>query len=413
MPTPSTVRATEQRPAAPATLRAEVLRTPAQWSDASVVAAWTELCRRYSGLEVLFQSPEWFAHLGQVEPEAGRRVIVVRDQTGAIVALGALAEEQTRLGLDIGAHTLGAFHFRSLALLGGQPLAPPDRAVLAVFLAALVDELADDQCLLMPRLAQGGLFHRVAESIGGEGRFFTYAPAIAGGGLIHSLALRSTFAAYEREHFSGKQRGNMRRRLKSLERELGSARLRRFSAPDEVAPFLADARAVSQASWQFATVGPHFERSEDWERKLGDLARRGVLRSYVLYAGERPVAFVLGYQRSDVFYHVKTGYDRSLSRLAPGIALLCLVLEELGETGRPQRVHFMFGDTDYKRDFADQHVPSDELMLLPRTLGNVVRCRVHADFRAAVTFARDRIRRLAPLKRAAARPAPPLTVRPL
>ncbi len=393
----------------PPLFTAEVLHSPAQWSDATVAAAWRELCGRYGGLEVLFQSPEWFAHLGR-EKTNGRRVIVVRDAERTIVALGAVSEQTTELPLTVGARSFGGFRMRALVLLGGQPLAPPDRAVHEVFLAALRDELGDDDCIVMPMLARRSLFHHVvADEVRADPRLFGYAPATPGSGETHSLTMSSTFAAYADVHFTSKQRGNMKRRLHLLERELGPVRLRRFAAADEVAPFLADARMVSAASWQYATVGPHFDPSEDWEQKLADLAQRELLRSYVLYAGERPVAFVLGYGRGDVFYHVKTGYDRSLSRLAPGIAILWLVLDDLGRAGRRQRVSFMFGDAEYKRLFANVHLRCDELMLVRRTVRNAVACATHAAFRAAVGFARDRVRRLAPLRRAGAGEAAPAT----
>lgn len=381
------------------TLTAEVLATESEW--AAVESSWNDLCRRHGGLEVLFQSPEWFAHLGRVQPEGRRRVIVVRDDERRIVALAALHEQVTALKFDVGARELGGYRLRAWVLLGGEPLAPPDRRLLDAFFAALVGELGDADCIMMPMLVRGSQFHTyVTEFVATDRGLLTYAPAIPGGGRTHALEMEGTFDKYAAAHFNSKQRGNMRRHLKVLERELGPARLRRFAAPEEVEPFLADARIISRASWQYAAVGPHFETTEDWQRKLDDLARRGVLRSYILYAAERPLAFVLGYQRSDVFYHVKTGYDRSLSKLAPGIAILSSILDDLGKAGRPQRVNFMFGDTEYKREFANVHHDCDELMLLPRNLGNVIRCRSHAAFRAAVVFARDRVRRLAPLRRA-------------
>src|SRR3712207_8419763 len=40
------------------------------------------------------------------------------------------------------------------------------------------------------------------------------------------------------------------------------------------------------------TVGPHFEPNGNWEERLSDLSRRGLLRSYILFAGDRACAFV-------------------------------------------------------------------------------------------------------------------------
>ena len=383
-------------------LAAEVLRSPSQWADPTFEAQWKGLCGRHGGLEVLFQSPEWFAHLGRDSSASRRRVIVVRDGD-QIVAVGAVHGREMDLPFDVGARHFGGFRLPGLVLLGGEPLAPPTRAVHDAFFTALVGELEEDQCVVMPMLGREAFFRRYVDDwVRANRGFFSYVPETAGHGLTHSLTLSSTFEEYLNVHFNSKQRSHMKRRLKLLDDALGTVRLARYDSPSDVRAFLDGAQAVSRASWQFATVGPHFEASENWDDKLGDLARRGLLRSYILHAGERPVAFVLGYQRSDVFYHVKTGYDRSLSKLAPGIDLLSLILHDLGATGRPQRVNFMFGDTEYKREFANVHVQSDELLLVRRNLRNVLRCGSHAAFRAGVTFARDRVRRLVPLRRATA-----------
>lgn len=383
-------------------LSTEVLRSAEQWTAPAVVAAWNALCDRHGGIEVLFQSPEWFAHVGRSEPESRRRVIVVRDRQRAIVALGALQVEDIELKFDVGARELGRFAVRGPVLLGGEPLAPPDRAIHDAFFSALVGELGGADCLTMPMLPRDSFFRDlVDEWVRAHRQFFLYAPAIPGGGRIHALRLDATFDDYARTHLTSKQRGNIRRHLKALEHALGPLELRRFTGPDDVAPFLADAERVSKLSWQYATVGPHFPAAENWQAKLVDLAERGVLRSYVLYAAKRPLAFVLGYHRSDVLCHVKTGYDRSLAKLAPGIAVLWLLLDDLSQLGRPQRLNFMFGDTAYKQQFANVHVESDELLMLRRTLSNVLRCGAHAAFRSGVTFARDRIRRVMPLRRAA------------
>ena len=380
-------------------MRTEILRAPAQWSAQPIDQAWQALCRRHGSLEVLFQSPAWFAHLAETRPAARQLLIVVRDDDGAPVAVMPLQKGHVDLDFVVGARQLGRFRLPCLILLGAEPLAPAESSVHQELLGALFGELGGDECVVMPMLSRQSPFRRAVDDwVGAHRDFFLYAPAIPGSGLVHALTVATTFEDYLGTHFNSKQRSNMKRRLKLLGKEVGTVRLQGYGAPDEVAPFLAAARPVSEASWQFAAVGAHFDAGEDWERKLGDLARRGLLRSYVLFAGERAVAFVLGYQYAGVYYHVKTGYDRSLAKLAPGIGILYLLLEEIGKL--PFKINFMFGDAEYKQEFGNLHQRSDELILLRRTARNLVRWSSHAAFRAGVTFVRDRIRRLRPLRRA-------------
>lgn len=383
-------------------MKAEILRSPSEWSAPSVERAWSSLCRRHGRLEVLFQSPEWFGHLGQQHPDARRLVIIVQGVDEEIVALGALSAQSVDLDFVVGAREFGRIRLPSLVLLGGEPLAPASREAHDAFFAALADELGD-RCLMMPMAVRDGLFRRFVENrVRRDRRFFLYAPPIPGHGRTHSLSMTSGFADYAQTHFNSKQRSNMKRRLKLLGQELGPVRLQRYRTLDEVCMFLDSARRVSALSWQYSTVGEHFEPSENWDNKLADLARRGVFRSYVLFTGDRPVAFVLGYQYADVFYHVKTGYDRSLSRLAPGIGLLYRMLEDLGTGHSRARVNFMFGDAEYKEEFGNAHVHSDELIMLQRTARNRVACSAHSAFRSGVTLARKHIRKIAPLRRVTA-----------
>jgi CelD/BcsL family acetyltransferase involved in cellulose biosynthesis len=380
-------------------VRTEILRAPSQWSAPAIDEDWRALCRRYGSLEVLFQSPAWLGHLDATRPPAPELVILVRDDSDAIVAVMPIRKEHVDLDFVVGARQFGRFRLPCLMVLGAEPLAPPDARVHQALLSALVGELGGDECIVMPMLSRQSPFRRAVDDwVRAHKEHFLYAPAIPGSGEVHALDLPTSFDDYAASHFNSKQRSNMKRRLKLLGKELGAVRLVRYSTPDDVAPFLAAARPVSEASWQFATVGPHFDAAEDWQRKLADLARRGVLRSYVLDAGERPVAFVLGYEYGGVYYHVKTGYDRSLAKRAPGIGLLYLLLEELGKSA-PFKINFMFGDAEYKQEFGNVHQRSDELILLRRNARNLVRWSSHAAFRAGVTYARDRIRKLRPLRR--------------
>jgi CelD/BcsL family acetyltransferase involved in cellulose biosynthesis len=382
------------------------LCTPAEWRAPDVQEQWKALCRASGHLDVLYQSPEWFEHLIHESGGAGQLVAAIYDGHGARVGLVPIRRHHVDLDFVIGARVLGRSRLDSFLVLGAEPLLPPEPAAYECLLAALSPELGRDHCINFPMLARDTFCRRFLDQwLTAHRDFFVYAPAIPGAGETHSLRLDVAFDKYLAAQFNSKQRNNIKRRVKLLQERLGPLHLAGCRAPDEVAAFLAASRPVSEASWQYATVGPHFEADVRWEDKLQDLARRGVLRSYVLFAGERACAFVLGYQHSGVFYHVKTGYDRSLAKLAPGIVLLYLLIEELARDPLPVEINFGFGDADYKREFGNVHAHSDELLLLPRTLRNLARWGAHASYRAGVTFVRDQLRRLAPQRRPTAAPA--------
>lgn len=388
-------------------MKIEILRSPEEWRAPSIQEPWKALCRSSGNLEVLFQSPDWFEHVAQLEPRKKQTLIVVRDDSGAVVGVAPLVREEAELDFAVGARSVGRIHLPSLALLGAEPLMPPDAALSERLLSTLEAETRRDEILVMPMVARDSPFRRHLEAwLRARRDLFAYSPAIPGAGVTHSLTLESTFEKYMTKHFDSKARRNIKRRVKLLGERLGTVRMQRYTTPDDVGPFLTQVKPVAEASWQHVTVGPHFAANGNWEEKLGDLARRGILRSYILFASDRACAFVLGYEYAGVFYHVKTGYDRSLAKLGPGIGILYLLLEELGRAGQRVRINYGFGDADYKRDFGNEHLDRDQWMVMRRNARNLASWALHASFRVGVTFARDRIRPLIPLRRAAAPTTP-------
>lgn len=380
----------------PSRWRVQRLRSAVEWEQPEIQAHWRTLCQRSGYLDVLYQSPEWFAHLDA----AGKEVLALY-RGERRVGLVPVCRHPFDLDFVIGSRQLGRIRLPSLRVLGAEPLLPPEPTARDCLLSALTQALPVGGCVNFPLLPRDSAWRPLVEEWATHAGYLLYAAEVPGAGATHALRLESS-GALSRQ-FNSKQRNNIKRRLKLLAQAEGPLRLVRYATVEEVAPYLAAAEPISRASWQFATVGPHFEPEVDWPTKLTDLARRGLLRSYVLFAGNRACAFVLGYDYGGVFYHVKTGYDRSLARLAPGIALLYLLIEEQASRELPCTINFGFGDTDYKREFSNLHVVRDELLLLPQTLRNRLLCRGHAHFRAAIASVRDRVRRYAPLRR-----APPL-----
>jgi CelD/BcsL family acetyltransferase involved in cellulose biosynthesis len=115
-----------------------------------------------------------------------------------------------------------------------------------------------------------------------------------------------------------------------------------------------------------------------------DVARRGLLRSYVLYGANAPCALVLGYQFGDVFHYAEIAYDQTFGRFSPGTALLYLLIEDLTGHRSPRLVNFGIGDAGYKREFSNIHAEDASVLLLPKNAANAVRRRCHGAFRSLV-----------------------------
>ena len=78
-------------------------------------------------------------------------------------------------------------------------------------------------------------------------------------------------------------------------------------------------------------------------RELTDLAERGLLRCYVLTAGDRTCGICVGYQGRDTLHHIQTGYEPSFAKYSPGTVLHYLLYEDVILSRPPKRDSFGYG----------------------------------------------------------------------
>jgi hypothetical protein len=381
-------------------LSAELLVSPAAWRDPEVTSVWQARLAESDHLRAMYHSMAWVDHLGATSAGQQIQVIAVRDRQGRCAGVAPVAHQDVELDFVIGHRVLWKSRAPGLAVLAGEPLLAPDETAYGDLFGSIERLLPGCEAMLLHMVRKDGFCWRYLTSARAvHNRFVVYAPLTPGAGETYAISFPRT----HEEYLSGlgsKKRRSIRKRLEALGAHGGGLpQLRCYRSPADVAPFLAAAEPVSRASWQYQTVGAHFEPGVDWPRKLGDLAERGILRSYVLFCGEAACAFVLGYQYGGVFHHVKTGYDRALAKLAPGIGILSLLIEDLYEGDPPTRLSFGFGDADYKREFGNVRTQTGDLILFRRTLRHRAETSLHAAFRKLVTVVRDRVRRRAPLRR--------------
>jgi hypothetical protein len=227
-------------------------------------------------------------------------------------------------------------------------------------------------------------------------RFRLYVPLEPGAGEVHSIDLPPTFKDYQAT-LGAKRRANFKRKLNVLLREGVPAKLRSFRRPEEVREFLALARPIAGKSWQKAIGSTQFCPTVDWQDKLADLASKDIWRGYILYCGDEPTAFGLGYQDSGTFHFRATGYDAARASWSPGTLLMYLMLEALLEKEAPPRhMCFCFGDAAYKRTFCNVHTESFNVLLLRRTWRNDLVRSSHIGFRRLVQVAKKVLARVRP-----------------
>ena len=162
--------------------------------------------------------------------------------------------------------------------------------------------------------------------------------------------------------FSKKTRYNFRYRAKHLDHTV-----RCVSRVEEIPAFVEAVRTVEQRTWQFRRLG----MISDVQQKLelwGQWASMGAFRSYLMEQDGRPVAFAIGCQWKDRYTYVETGYDPEYAAKSPGQVLLYRILEDMIARNPPRLLDFGFGDSEYKRIFANHETQSGPVVLVRRSL---------------------------------------------
>jgi hypothetical protein len=168
------------------------------------------------------------------------------------------------------------------------------------------------------------------------------------------VSLPNSYATFIQRR-SANTRRNIKRYAKRFCEAFGDQiGLRYFTDSASIELLLKDTEAIAQKTYHRGMqVG--FINDEETRHRMTLYAKQGRLRAYLLYVGERPVAFWNGFFHERTFYTWTTGYDPEYHDFRPGLFLLQKLFEDLCNERRADTVDFGPGDAQYKRDWCDQN----------------------------------------------------------
>jgi len=352
---------------------------------------WGSLLSSSNNLDLLYQSPNWFDHLSFINSDKKLSAEVYKDDSDQILGIVPILIGQYWLRFDISAQALWKTPLNTAYILGSQPLVPHHENIYDMLFASIWEDFPDCDCVYIDSLPTDSFLWNYLKKVGTERKnYLLYIPD--GVRPYHSLLLPPTFDEYL-SNFKRKKRYNLERQVKML-RDYGDGKLDmiRVDSEDRIQDFLEGAVSISQNSWQQTRIGTRIDNSPQRHAKLADLAERGLLRSYLLICGEKPCAFILGYQFRDVYHYVEIAYDQSFTKFSPGTVLLYLLIEDLIRHNAPQKVNFGVGHASYKQEFGNIHNEDASVLLLRKTIANRIRMISHSSFRSLIHAVKKRIK---------------------
>ncbi len=194
--------------------------------------------------------------------------------------------------------------------------------------------------------------------------------------------LSTTYDAYLAT-FSTKSRSTLRRKVRHFEKESGgSIDYRCYKTREDVERFYGLAREISAQSYQERLLDAGLPNEAKFLADALEAADRGNVRAYLIFLGEKPIAYLYCPTRDGIVSYAYLGYRAEHSELSPGTVLLWLVMEDLFREG----VHRIFDFTEggdrsrhsQKRLFATANVACADVYVFRWAASNIVVVLVHS-----------------------------------
>lgn len=170
--------------------------------------------------------------------------------------------------------------------------------------------------------------------------------------------------------FSGKTRSGLTRKARRLEREMGPVTVLAYRTPAEVREFMAIAGELSERTYQARLLQAGLPSGAAAIEKATGLAAADNIRCFILFAADRPLAYLYLPVEDGVVVYGFVGYDPDHAALSPGTILQVEAMRALFAEARFRYFDFTGGDGAHKAHFGRGAVPCADVVALRRTLRN-------------------------------------------
>jgi hypothetical protein len=176
---------------------------------------------------------------------------------------------------------------------------------------------------------------------------------------------------------NGKTRHEHLRKLRRFQQLSGTTVCREYRTPAEMEEYLRVAGELARKTYQSRLLGAGLPDTAEFRRATLYDAGRGLVRGYLLFHEQKPIAYGHCCGDGDVLYYEHTGYDAEYANSAPGVALLHHILERAFEERRFRLLDFGHGNAQWKRSYATASAHCASVYYFRPTIGNAIRIAAH------------------------------------
>lgn len=171
--------------------------------------------------------------------------------------------------------------------------------------------------------------------------------------------------------FSSKTRSTLSRKARRLAEQLdGGFAVRSYRTADEVAEFMRIAGALSDRTYQARLMQAGLPTGQSDVARAIAAAAADNIRAFLLFAGDRAIAYLYLPVERDTLVYAHLGYDPDFADLSPGTVLHVEAMRALYAEGRFRAFDFTEGDGAHKAQFGRAAIACADVLILRPTLRN-------------------------------------------
>lgn len=170
-----------------------------------------------------------------------------------------------------------------------------------------------------------------------------------------------------------KTRNTLSRKSKKLESEYGALSIQSYTDSKQADAFFEAIERLSPQTWQRHSGMGGLRDNLRFRNVYQHECEQGRMKSYLLFAGEKPIAYQFGTTYNGIYNYEILGYDNAFGNYSPGQLLRLHSFDELHEEG-VYCIDFGPGEYEYKSQWGTEQFELMELRIFGHSFCSKLLC---------------------------------------